>query len=62
MRHFVLRLKALIFTVVRAFTFEFAADPADVTTIGMFTQRPALQSEVKKGAQLPFFVRPYVPA
>ncbi|KAI0828299.1 cytochrome P450 [Trametes gibbosa] len=61
-RFSVVELKALIFTLVRAFTFEFAADPADVTTIGMFTQRPALQSEVAKGAQLPFLIRPYVVA
>lgn len=46
---------------MRALTFEFAADPEDVTSVGMFTQRPALRSEVKKGAQLPFFIRPYVP-
>ncbi|KAL1952234.1 hypothetical protein VTO73DRAFT_1383 [Trametes versicolor] len=61
-RFSVAELKALIFTLVRALTFEFAADPEDVTSVGMFTQRPALRSEVKKGAQLPFFIRPYVPA
>ncbi|KAI0374515.1 cytochrome P450 [Pilatotrama ljubarskyi] len=59
-RFSVVELKALLFTMLRAFEFELAADPDDVTTIGMFTQRPALKSVTAKGAQLPVLIRPYV--
>ncbi|CDO72747.1 hypothetical protein BN946_scf184990.g30 [Trametes cinnabarina] len=55
-------LRALIFTLVRAFEFELAGSPDDVIGVGMFTQRPGLQSEIAKGAQLPLIVRPYVRA
>ena len=41
---------------------ELAADPEDVTCVGMFTQRPGLSSELAKGAQLPLVIRPYVRA
>ncbi|KAI0768625.1 cytochrome P450 [Trametes elegans] len=53
-------LKALVFTLVRAFGFELAADPEGVTCVGMFTQRPALSSELARGAQLPLMIRPHV--
>ncbi|OSD05893.1 cytochrome P450 [Trametes coccinea BRFM310] len=55
-------LRALMFVLLRAFEFEIAVDPDDVTGVGMFTQRPGLRSEIAKGAQLPLIVRPYVRA
>ncbi|KAI0336186.1 cytochrome P450 [Cubamyces sp. BRFM 1775] len=58
-RFSIAELKALIFTLVRAFEFELACAPEDVTMVGMFTQRPAVSSEPAKGAQMPLIVRPY---
>ncbi|KAI9068013.1 cytochrome P450 [Trametes sanguinea] len=55
-------LRALMFVLLRAFEFELAVKPDEVTGVGMFTQRPGLRSEVAKGAQLPLIVRPYVRA
>ncbi|KAI8982890.1 hypothetical protein BD414DRAFT_508609 [Trametes punicea] len=52
-------LKALMFTLLRAFEFELPVDPKDITTIRMFTQRPALRTELSKGGQMPLVVRPY---
>ncbi|KAI0651519.1 cytochrome P450 [Trametes meyenii] len=59
-RFSVAELKALVFTLVRAFEFELAVDPEDVGSVGMFTQRPALRSELAKGSQLPLLIRPHV--
>ncbi|OSD05864.1 cytochrome P450 [Trametes coccinea BRFM310] len=53
-------LRALMFILVRAFEFELAVKPDDVTAVGMFTQRPAVRSEAAKGAQMPLIIRPYV--
>ncbi|KAI9067998.1 cytochrome P450 [Trametes sanguinea] len=55
-------LKTAIFTLVRTFEFELAADPTDVTTLGMIDQKPALKSDPEKGAQMPMFIRPYIHA
>ncbi|KAL7285787.1 hypothetical protein ACG7TL_000896 [Trametes sanguinea] len=52
-------LRALMFILVRAFEFELAVKPDDVTAVGMFTQRPAVRSEAAKGAQMPLIIRPY---
>ncbi|CDO75872.1 hypothetical protein BN946_scf184672.g5 [Trametes cinnabarina] len=54
-------LKTAIFTLVRAFDFELAADPKDVTRLGIIDQRPALKSQPKTGAQMPMLIRPFVP-
>ncbi|KAI8968082.1 cytochrome P450 [Trametes punicea] len=50
-------LKALMFTLLRAFEFELPVDPKDITTIGMFTQKPALRTELSKGGQMPLVIR-----
>ena len=52
------RLKALVFTLVRAFEFELAVDPVDVRRVGLLTQHPVLASQREKGAQLPVRIRP----
>ena len=52
-------MKALVFALVRAFEFELAVDPEEITGVGLMTRRPALKSDTKKGAQLPLRVRPY---
>ncbi|KAH9891037.1 cytochrome P450 [Cubamyces lactineus] len=59
-RFSIAELKALVFTLVRAFEFELAGTPDDITMVGMFTQRPALKSELATGAQMKLIVRPYV--
>lgn len=51
------RMKALIFTLVRAFEFELAVDPADIKKGGGIVQRPMLRSEPEKGNQMPLLVR-----
>ena len=52
------RMKALVFTLIRAFEFEFAVPEDDIADIGAFIQRPGLRSEQDKGGQLPLLVRP----
>ena len=51
-------MKALVFTLIRAFEFEFAVPEDDIEGIGAFIQRPGLRSERDKGGQLPLLVRP----
>ena len=56
---FLIRMKALVFTLVRTFEFELAVPIEDIKPSGLFVQRPALRSEPAKGAQLPLIIRPY---
>ena len=56
---FLIRMKALVFTLVRTFEFELAVPVEDIKPSGLFVQRPALRSEPAKGAQLPLIIRPY---
>ena len=53
------RMKALVFTLVRNFEFELAVPKEEIRPLGLFLQRPCVESERKKGAQLPLLVRPY---
>lgn len=50
-------MKALIFTLVRAFEFELGVDVADIKKGGGIVQRPMLRSEPEKGNQMPLLVR-----
>lgn len=50
------RLKALIFTLIRAFEFELAAPAEDVQAVGLFIQRVGLRGQGRSG--LPFVIRP----
>ena len=52
-------MKALVFTLVRNFEFELAVPKEEIKPLGMFLQRPCVESERKKGAQLPLLIRPY---
>jgi len=58
-RFSLVEMKALIFTLVRAFEFELAVAPEDITTRALVVQRPVVKSEKEKGAQLPLLVKPY---
>ncbi|RPD78584.1 cytochrome P450 [Lentinus tigrinus ALCF2SS1-7] len=52
-------MKALAFTLVRNFEFESAVPKEEIKPLGLFLQRPCVESERAKGAQLPLLIRPY---
>lgn len=52
------RLKAILFTLVRAFEFEFAVPVEDIVCKTPFG-RPSLLSEPAQGYQLPLILKPY---
>ena len=52
-------MKALVFTLVRAFEFELAVPPADIQKKSAVVQRPILRSAPEEGSQMPLLVRRY---
>lgn len=54
------RMKALLFTLVRAFEFKLAVPPNEIGKKSSVVQRPVLLNDVGAGSQLPLFVTPYV--
>ena len=50
-------MKALLFTLVRAFEFELAVAPEEITRKVLVVQRPVVKSGPEKGAQMPLLVR-----
>lgn len=54
-------MKALIFTLVRAFEFELAVPVTEIRQREFIVSRPLVASEVSKGNQMPLLVRRYVP-
>ncbi|KAI0822363.1 cytochrome P450 [Trametes gibbosa] len=50
-------MKALIFTLVRAFEFELAVDASDVQKKTSIVQRPLLRSAPEQGSQMPLLVK-----
>lgn len=54
------RMKALLFTLVRAFEFELAVPAADIGRKISIVQRPMVRSEPGAGAQMPLLVKSYV--
>ncbi|THH29155.1 hypothetical protein EUX98_g5030 [Antrodiella citrinella] len=61
-RFSLVEMKALIFTLVRAFEYELAVDVKDITKKTSIVQRPYVLSEMTKGSQLPLLIKPYRPA
>lgn len=55
-------MKALIFTLVRAFEFELAVPANDIRKRSEMTQRPIVKSEIEKGNQMPLLVKRHVRA
>ena len=55
-------MKALLFTLVRAFEFELAVKPEDVAKKTSIVVRPLILSEVQNGSQMPMLVKRYRPA
>ncbi|KAJ7857550.1 cytochrome P450 [Mycena leptocephala] len=54
------RMKALLFTLVRAFELELAVPAADIGKKRAVVQRPIVRSEPESGNQLPLLIKPYV--
>ena len=50
-------MKALIFTLVRAFEFELAVPNEDIQKKSQAVQRPVLRSAPEAGSQMPLLVR-----
>ncbi|KAJ7611688.1 cytochrome P450 [Roridomyces roridus] len=59
-RFSLVEMKALLFTLIRAFEFELAVPAEDIGKKSVIVQRPIVRSEPKGGNQLPVIVRPYV--
>ncbi|KAH9940396.1 cytochrome P450 [Epithele typhae] len=57
-RFSVVEMKALVFTLIRAFEFEFAVPADDIVPVGLVIQRPGLNGAKEEGAQLPLLIRP----
>lgn len=51
-------MKALLFTLIRAFEFELAVDPGEIIKKSTIVQRPLLKSDVKAGNQMPLLLKP----
>ncbi|KAJ3535832.1 hypothetical protein NMY22_g6302 [Coprinellus aureogranulatus] len=61
-RFSVVEMKAILFTLIRAFEFEFAVPAEDVGKRSTIVQRPYLRSDPKAGNQLPLKVKVHVRA
>ncbi|KAF8270004.1 cytochrome P450 [Lactarius quietus] len=57
-RFSIIEMKALLFSFVRAFDFELAIPPSEITCRSMIVTRPFLASNPDKGPQLPLIIRP----
>ncbi|KAF8270007.1 cytochrome P450 [Lactarius quietus] len=57
-RFSIIEMKALLFSFVRAFDFELAIPPSEITCRSMIVTRPFLASDPDKGPQLPLIIRP----
>ncbi|KAJ6630229.1 cytochrome P450 [Mycena sp. CBHHK59/15] len=59
-RFSLVEMKALLFTLVRAFEFELAVPVADIGKKSSIVQRPIRRSEPEVGNQMPLLIKPYV--
>ncbi|KAF9236869.1 hypothetical protein BU15DRAFT_63590 [Melanogaster broomeanus] len=53
------RMKAILFTLVRAFEFELAVPASEIGKKATLVQRPALRGDPTNRPQLPLLVKPY---
>ncbi len=51
-------MKAILFALVRAFDFELAVPPEQITRKSLIVARPFLTSDLDRGPQLPLVIRP----
>ncbi|KAH9483603.1 Cytochrome P450 monooxygenase 205 [Psilocybe cubensis] len=56
-RFSLVEMKALLFTLIRAFEFELAVDPSDIMKKSTIVQRPLLKSDPEGGNQMPLILR-----
>ncbi|KAJ7911563.1 cytochrome P450 [Mycena leptocephala] len=59
-RFSLVEMKALLFTLVRAFEFELAVPASDIEKKSGVVQRPILRSEPEAGNQMPLIIKPYI--
>ncbi|KAJ7118957.1 cytochrome P450 [Mycena epipterygia] len=59
-RFSLVEMKALLFTLVRAFEFELAVPAADIGKKASIVQRPIVRSEPDGGSQMPLLIKRYV--
>ncbi|KAF7353805.1 hypothetical protein MVEN_01066000 [Mycena venus] len=59
-RFSLIEMKALLFTLVRAFTFELAVPAADIGKKTSVVQRPIIRSQPEAGNQMPLIIKPYI--
>ncbi|KAJ7284064.1 cytochrome P450 [Mycena rebaudengoi] len=61
-RFSLVQMKALLFTLVRAFEFELAVPAGDIgdKCMSNIVQRPVVKSEPDAGSQMPLLIKPYV--
>ncbi|KAF7359134.1 hypothetical protein MSAN_01255000 [Mycena sanguinolenta] len=59
-RFSLVEMKALLFTLVRAFEFELAVPAADIGKKTSVVQRPIIRSDPKAGNQMPLIIKPYI--
>lgn len=52
-------MKAILYTLIRAFEFELAVPAADIRSKQSVVSRPIVISEPDAGSQLPLLVRAY---
>ena len=52
------RMKALLFTLIRAFEFELAVPPEDIGKKSSIVQRPLVISDPEGGNQMPLLLKP----
>ncbi|CAA7260921.1 unnamed protein product [Cyclocybe aegerita] len=57
-RFSLVEMKALLFTLIRAFEFELAVPAKDIIKRAGMVQRPVLMTDPEKSNQLPLFLRP----
>jgi cytochrome P450 len=58
-RFSLVEIKALLFTLVRAFEFELAVPVSEIGTKSTMLQRPGLRNDPKNRPQLPLLLKPY---
>lgn len=58
-RFSLVEMKALLFTLIRAFEFELAVPPQDIAKKAGIVQRPLVVTEPNAGNQMPLLVKPY---
>ena len=52
-------MKAILYTIIRAFEFELAVPAEDIQRRSTVVQRPLLRSAPEQGTQMPLLVKPY---